>query len=40
MDELPIMEYDEALAYRDMLLEGRKKLEKPRKIETVQETPN
>lgn len=40
LDELPVMEYDEALAYRDMLLEGRKKLEKPRKIETVQETPN
>jgi hypothetical protein len=34
------MEYDDALAYRDMLLEERKKSYKPRKVETVQETPN
>lgn len=40
LDDLPVMEYDDALAYRDMLLEERKKSYKPRKVETVQETPN
>lgn len=38
LDDLPVMEYDDALAYRDMLLEERKKSYKPRKVETVQET--
>lgn len=40
LKDLPVMEYDDALAYRDMLLEERKKSYKPRKVETVQETPN
>lgn len=40
LDDLPIKEYDEALRFRDMLLEERKKSYKPRKVETVQETPN
>lgn len=40
LNDLPVMEYDEALAYRDMLLEERKKSYKPRKIETVEETSN
>lgn len=35
LKDLPVMEYDEALAYRDMLLEERKKSYKPRKVETV-----
>ena len=37
LDDLPIKEYDEALRFRDMLLEERKKSYKPRKVETVQE---
>lgn len=37
LDDLPVMEYDDALAYRDMLLEERKKSYKPRKVETVQD---
>ena len=40
LENLPVMEYDEALTYRDMLLEERKKSYKPRKVETVQETVN
>ena len=40
LDKLRVMDYDEALEYRDMLLEERKKSYKPRKVETVQETNN
>ena len=40
LDDLPVKEYEEALAYRDMLLAERKKGYSSRKIETTQETAN